>query len=187
MDVLVDAGYRADDLDAERAAAVCEFAMRRLGLSENTEVSISFVDDEEMAELNEEYRAKTGPTDVLSFECDNLEDGFPGAPEGLYSLGDIVVAPDVAERQARDYASTLADEIDLLLVHGILHLNGYDHIEDDEAAEMEALQTSILTAWRAQVAKLSHGDSNEQSEEGEVKPTCDPSQALCPGTEAACV
>lgn len=152
MRVLVDIRHRAGDVDAARVQAVCEFAMRQLELPEGTEVSVAFVDDAEMAELNLSYRGKEGPTDVLSFECDNLDDGFPADPEDLYSLGDIVIAPDVAERQAADFGSTLHDEVDMLLVHGVLHLNGYDHIEDADAEEMEALQNRILADWRAAMA-----------------------------------
>ena len=119
---------------------------------ENTEVSITFVDDEEIAQLNEEYRGKFGPTDVLSFECDGLDDEFELFDDDAFeepeiTLGDIVIATDVANRQKDEYGTTFEQEISLLLVHGLLHLCGYDHIEDEDAVVMEALEKKILSAW----------------------------------------
>ena len=120
------------------------------GLPKNTEVSISFVDDEEIAELNETFRNKIGPTDVLSFECDGVADEemmFDEDEDDVFELGDVVIAVDVAERQTKLYGTTLEEEISLLLVHGLLHLSGYDHIIEEEAEEMEALESVILNAW----------------------------------------
>ena len=116
----------------------------------NTEVSISFVDNEKIAELNERFRGIEGPTDVLSFECDNISDDMtaadgPNCP--LYELGDIIIAPDVAAAQADEYGNSFEQEISLLLVHGLLHLCGYDHITDDEAEVMEGREKELLTAW----------------------------------------
>lgn len=91
-----------------------------------------------------------GPTDVLSFECDNIADDMtaadgPACP--IYELGDIIIAPDVAARQAEEYGNSFEQEISLLLVHGLLHLCGYDHIQDDEAEVMEGREKELLTAW----------------------------------------
>ena len=116
----------------------------------NTEVSISFVTDEAIAELNERYRHKEGPTDVLSFESDGVADdpsAMTLAEDPVYELGDVVIAPDVASRQTREFGTTFEEEISLLLVHGLLHLCGYDHIEDDEAEVMEKREAEILEAW----------------------------------------
>jgi probable rRNA maturation factor len=85
------------------------------------ELSVSFVSAEEMAELHVKYAGEPGPTDVLSFTMDE---------EGL--LGDVVICPEVAAEQGRD----LSEELRLLLVHGILHLLGYDHEEEDERRAM---------------------------------------------------
>lgn len=155
MEILIQTDYGADIIDEAFVSEVCEFAMNMQGLPEHAEVSVTFVDNQTMAGLNGEYRGKSGPTDVLSFECDNLDDGFPSAPEDgpasvdVYSLGDIVIAPDVAAIQAQDYSDSFNDELALLLVHGILHLCGYDHIEDDEAQVMEDRQREILSAMKA--------------------------------------
>ena len=154
MNVLVNCLYGADAVDEARAQALAAFAMGRLDLPEGSEVSLSFVDDDEMAQMNEGYRGKEGPTDVLSFECDNLEDGFPeGEGAQGYLLDDIVIAPDVAARQAAEYGHGFLEEVDLLVVHGVLHLCGYDHIDDEEAREMEALQDAIVAAWAVHWAK----------------------------------
>ena len=150
MDVIIDDGYRAEEMrsivDIEGLVA---FAAASEHKPENSEVSISFVDDGRMQELNRDYRGLDRPTDVLSFECDNLDDGFmvPADDEVPYELGDIVIAPDVAERQAPEYGLDLADELSLLLVHGTLHLCGYDHLDDGEALEMEQRETAILSEF----------------------------------------
>lgn len=152
--VLVNLLHGEGLVDVERAQVVAAFAMGQMGLPEGTEVSLSFVDDDEMAAMNEAYRGKQGPTDVLSFECDNLDDGFPEDDgSSPYLLGDIVIAPDVCARQATGYGHGFLEEADLLIVHGVLHLCGYDHIDDDEAAEMEALQSRIVAQWGAQLAE----------------------------------
>lgn len=150
MNVLVNCLYGADAVDEARAQALAAFAMGRLDLPEGSEVSLSFVDDDEMAQMNEGYRGKEGPTDVLSFECDNLDDGFPApADGGPYELGDVIIAPDVARRQAAELGVDFLDEVDLLVVHGVLHLNGYDHVTDEDAAVMEPLQERIVGDLRA--------------------------------------
>lgn len=155
MRVLVDIRHGEGRVDEAGASALAAFAMAELGLPEEAEVSVTFVDDAEIAGLNSLYRGIDGPTDVLSFECDNLDDGFPdacapgaGCEGRVYSLGDVVIAPDVAARQARAYGNTLEEELSLLLVHGILHLNGYDHVDDADAELMEARQSEILSCWR---------------------------------------
>lgn len=150
MDILIEYGYREDDMKALPIEELARFVISSEGKPDNSEVSITFIDDEEMAELNARYRGKEGPTDVLSFECDNVDDGFaapPGFEEEIYELGDIVIAVDVAERQTRDYGTSLEGEVCLLVTHGLLHLCGYDHVEDDEAEIMEARERALLAAW----------------------------------------
>jgi probable rRNA maturation factor len=133
------------DLSAfERLAA---FALDREDAPENCELSIAIVELAEMTELNEQYRGKVGPTDVLSFGCDD-----PCAvlgPDEPVTLGDVVIAPEVAEAQAAEYGHTIEEELNLLLVHGVLHLLGYDHEADDDAAAMQVRERAILLAWSA--------------------------------------
>ena len=151
MDVLVTVDHGHDLVEEVEVEALCLFAMEQEGKPAESEVSVTFVDNEEMARLNSEYRGLEGPTDVLSFECDNVDDELTAvrSQDEPYELGDIVIAPDVAAAQADDYGTSLVEEFELLLVHGILHLCGWDHIKDAEAEAMEAREQEILTAWRA--------------------------------------
>lgn len=155
MEALITIEHGTDLLDEARIARLTAFAAQLLDLPDPSEVSLTFVDDDEMATLNEQHRGKTGPTDVLSFECDNLNDEFPTLDEP-FETGDIIIAPDVAARQAQELGHSFAEEVDTLLVHGILHLMGYDHIEDDEAAEMQALQDEVLNAWWTTMGDSAH-------------------------------
>ena len=108
--------------------------------SADTEISLRLVDIEEMTTLNENYRAKTGPTNVLSFPSD-----LPRELE-LPLLGDIVICAPVVRDEAQSQNKTLQAHWAHMTVHGTLHLLGYDHIEEDEALAMEALETEILTS-----------------------------------------
>ena len=147
MDILISYRYREDDLAPLPLEELTRFVLESERRPDATEVSVSFVDDAVIAELNEKYRGKQGPTDVLSFECDGCGDG-PDAPEdGVFELGDVIIAPDVAERQTAEFATTFEEEISLLLVHGLLHLGGYDHVVDEEAEVMEAREAELLRAW----------------------------------------
>ncbi len=155
MNALVDRSYREGDLADIPVSEIAAFVAACERVPEPCEVSISFVDDEAMARLNAEYRGMEGPTDVLSFECDNADDGlgFAQAAGEVYELGDIVVAPDVAERQAARFGNGFRGEIELLLVHGMLHLCGYDHVEDADAAQMEARERELLHEWCARTGE----------------------------------
>lgn len=133
-------------VDEARIRHLVQFAADSLGLPEPSEVSISFVTDEHIAEMNDRFRGKTGPTDVLSFECDNLDDGFPMDGD-MYEAGDIIIAPAVAMKQAQELGHSFEEEVDLLIVHGLLHLQGYDHVDDDDAALMQQVQDGILSKW----------------------------------------
>lgn len=104
------------------------------------ELSLVFTNDDSIQEINAEWRGKDKPTNVLSFPAFPLEPG--GIPGPM--LGDIVVARETVEREAVDLDKTFDDHLTHLLVHGFLHLFGYDHLEKDEAEEMEALETRIL-------------------------------------------
>ncbi len=150
MEILITYGHREEDLASLPIRDLALFVLEREGKPINTEVSISFVDDTAMAELNERFRGMEGPTDVLSFECDNIDDDItaadgPSCP--VYELGDIIIAPDVAARQSTEFGNSFEQEVSLLIVHGLLHLCGYDHIVDEEAEVMEARERELLTAW----------------------------------------
>lgn len=153
MDVQINYDYRGDDLKDMPLVKLAQFVLDHQEKPQNTEVSLSFVTDEEIARLNEQYRGKEGPTDVLSFECDGVEDELsdmvPAGFGDVYELGDVVIAPDVAERQTHEFGTTFEQEVSLLFVHGLLHLCGYDHIVEEDAKVMEALEDEILAAWNA--------------------------------------
>jgi len=125
------------------------FLIGELRLHPATELSLSLVDPDEMAELHVEWMGLAGPTDVLSFPMDELcvpasgEEPVPGM------LGDIVLCPQVAADQGETAGHGQTAELELLLTHGVLHLLGHDHAEPDEHAVMFALQDELLAAWRA--------------------------------------
>lgn len=106
---------------------------------EGAEVSVYIVDEDEGQELNAQYRGKDYPTNVLSFPADIAEE------VGVPLLGDLVVCAPVVEHEAQEQGKTLQAHWAHMLVHGTLHLLGFDHIEDDEAEAMEALETQIVT------------------------------------------
>lgn len=103
------------------------------------EVSVYIVDETESQELNSQYRGKDKPTNVLSFPADIPDE------VGVPLLGDLVVCAPVVEREAKEQGKTLEAHWAHMLVHGTLHLLGYDHIEDDEANVMEALEIRLIT------------------------------------------
>ncbi len=149
MEIPINYEYREEAvrslLDIEQLARL---VITEENKPEDTEVSINFVDDDAIWELNRDYRDVDRPTDVLSFECDGYEDGDIPVVEGMsFELGDIVIAPDVAERQAPEFGLSFADEMSLLITHGLLHLCGYDHMQDDEAEIMEAREKELLTKF----------------------------------------
>ncbi len=115
------------------------------------ELTLTFVDADEIAELNVEHMGKAGPTDVLSFplDADLLADpaGLDGVEGwGPLLLGDVVICPSVAAANAPTHAGTLDDELALLVVHGILHVLGHDHAEPDETTTMRRRELEHLTA-----------------------------------------
>lgn len=115
------------------------------GVEPRAEISVTFVDDAVIHELNREHRGVDRPTDVLSFPQFEPDEELP--PEPLpYPLGDVVVSIDTTERQAAEYGHGFDRELGFLLAHGILHLLGYDHITPDEEVAMRARQRELLTA-----------------------------------------
>ena len=144
MSVLISNDAELDTLlDAQEVEHICEVVLAAEGVERGVEISLSYVDEDEMHELNHEWRGIDRTTDVLSFECDSAFDDDIPADETL-ELGDIILAPQVIARQAPGFGNSPADECRLMLVHGMLHLLGYDHIEDDEAEVMEAREDAIL-------------------------------------------
>jgi probable rRNA maturation factor len=104
------------------------------------ELTLTFVDEAEIADLNAEHMGASGPTDVLSFPIDD-DDPLPDVPR---LLGDVVICPSVAAAQCADHAGSYDDELALLIVHGILHIRGHDHAEPAETARMRTRELELL-------------------------------------------
>lgn len=147
----------AGEVENVRIAEVVTATLDRLGVTD-AEVGIAVTSDEEIQGYNRDYRGVDAPTDVLSFPAqESAEDAGesespPTLPEELRAemdryLGDIMIAFPYAQRQARHFGNSAADELLLLAVHGTLHLLGYDHNTTEEEAEMWALQEEILAGW----------------------------------------
>jgi probable rRNA maturation factor len=138
-----------EPLDLAAFERLAAFVLDRENAPAYAELSVAIVDLAEMADLNQRYRGGEGPTDVLSFECDDL--CAAAEPDEPITIGDVVIAPEVAETQAVEYGHTVEEELNLLLVHGVLHLLGYDHEDDADAEVMQARERALLTAWAAAV------------------------------------
>jgi probable rRNA maturation factor len=146
IEVLNESGT---DVDAHELSKLSRFVMDRMRVHPLAELCIKVVDEATIAELNEQWMEKEGPTDVLAFPMDELRPGLVNEEPEEGVLGDLVLCPAVAQRQAKDAGHSTRDEVALLTVHGILHLLGYDHAEPEEHAEMFGLQDRLLTEWRA--------------------------------------
>lgn len=130
-------------VDDELLLKVARAALAHENVADRAELSIALVDEDEIRRLNAQYRGKDSVTDVLSFETGDEE---PSGAEFPHLLGDVVICPAVASRQAEEYGQTFEKEMALLLTHGILHLLGYDHQDDSEAEVMEAHEKAILAS-----------------------------------------
>jgi probable rRNA maturation factor len=140
------------DVDTDAVLAVARHALDEMGVNPLAELSVLLVDVGYMTELNHRWMGGEGPTDVLAFPMDEGSvDHGPGEVSGGEPalLGDIVLCPEVASKQAATAGHTPADELQLLTVHGVLHLLGYDHAEPEEEREMFGLQARLLSSWRA--------------------------------------
>jgi len=154
--------YAADEqsdfeVDLERWVALAKGALVDEGVRGLAEVSLIFADEPTIADLNQQFLGKEGPTDVLSFPIDAEPDlsgrvpdaggtgpGDPPLPEIPQLIGDVVICPAVAARNAVEHECTFDDEVALLVVHGVLHLLGWDHLIDEEAERMEARERDLL-------------------------------------------
>jgi probable rRNA maturation factor len=140
------------EVDTDAVLAVARHALDEMGVNPLAELSVLLVDVGYMTELNHRWMGSDGPTDVLAFPMDEGSvDHGPGEVTGAEPalLGDIVLCPEVAAKQAATAGHSAADELHLLTVHGVLHLLGYDHAEPEEEKEMFGLQAKLLSSWRA--------------------------------------
>jgi probable rRNA maturation factor len=151
IEVLNESGAAVDE---KGLTTLSRFVMDRMRVHPQAELCIKLVDEPTIANLNEQWMGKEGPTDVLAFPMDELRPGLVNEEPEDGVLGDLVLCVSVAERQAKEAGHAAADEVDLLTVHGILHLLGYDHAEPEEHREMFGLQARLLAEWQG----VSRGD-----------------------------
>jgi len=145
VEVLNESGM---DVNEKGLATLSRFVLDRMRVHPQAELCIKLVDEATIATLNEQWMGKEGPTDVLAFPMDELRPGLVNEEPEDGVLGDLVLCVAVAERQAAEAGHAAADEIDLLTVHGILHLLGYDHAQPEEHREMFGLQARLLAEWQ---------------------------------------
>lgn len=149
------------DVDLARWVELAKHVLVDSGVRGEAELSILFVDETVMAELNKRFMDKDGPTDVLAFPIDDpIDPGRwpdsgstgpdrepPEVNELPMLLGDVVICPSIAAQQAPEHAGSYDDELALLLVHGVLHVLGMDHAEPDETAAMQARERELLDRY----------------------------------------
>lgn len=141
------ADEQAASVAIDELHALAALVLREEGYPEEAEVTLLLVDESEMTSYNQRFLDRDGPTDVLAFP---LEELIPGLVPDIdangppLSLGDVVIAPSYVQLQADDHDVTFEDEMALMVTHGILHLLGYDHTEDEDAERMEARERQLL-------------------------------------------
>ena len=146
IEVLNESGH---EIDARHLAALSRFVLDRLRVHPLAELCIKVVDEETICELNARWMDKEGPTDVLAFPMDELRPGLVNEEPEEGILGAVMLCPAIAAQQAATAGHSTDEEVELLTVHGILHLLGYDHAEPEEHREMFGLQDELLAAWRS--------------------------------------
>ncbi len=148
---MIDVNNETDvEVDEAEFSALASYVLRQMHVADGAELAILFVDEAAMEELHIKWMDEPGPTDVLSFPMDELRPGTADHPTPAGLLGDIVVCPTVAARQAVTAGHSAAEEMLLLTTHGILHLLGYDHAEPEDEKEMFELQRTLLLTFLAQ-------------------------------------
>ncbi len=135
-----------DPPDVERLQRLAAHVLADQHVPTAMELSILLLDRAAMAELNAQHMGENGPTDVLAFPMDRPGETVAGEPA---ILGDVVLCPVVAAEQAREHGHPVEDELDLLLVHGILHVLGHDHAEAEERRLMVDLTDHLLAGFRS--------------------------------------
>ena len=175
-------------VDTLRWVRLAEAILVEEGVRGEAELSMLFVDEQAMTDLNKRFLGKEGPTDVLAFPIDDepieggrspdsggTGPGFTSEPSDLPTvLGDVVICPAVAFRNAPEHAGTYDDELALLLVHGVLHLLGMDHDDDDEAEAMEQRERQLLAKLYRRPGDAGPGDGADATPEPDQPTTIGP-------------
>ncbi len=137
------------EVDSMELVACSRYVLQELRVHPRAELSVILVDENTMSDLHQRWMDLPGPTDVMSFPMDELTPGRDGQEPVEGMLGDVVLCPQVAARQAAEAGHTTAEELLLLLIHGILHLLGFDHAEPAEQEEMFDRQRRLLLTFLA--------------------------------------
>jgi probable rRNA maturation factor len=149
MTLIIDSTDETNDLTEQQIIEIeriINFAAKKEKIVEQTEVSVTFVSNDRIQEINREYRDKDAPTDVISFAMEELGEGeVELVGEGMPRiLGDIIISVPKAKEQAEEYGHSFLRELGFLAVHGFLHLLGYDHMTKEDEEKMFTLQKEIL-------------------------------------------
>jgi probable rRNA maturation factor len=146
VDVLNETDHQLDELEL---VALSKYVMQQMRVHPGADLCLRLVDEAAMEVLHVQWMDLPGPTDVMSFPMDELRPGRDGEDPEEGVLGDIVLCPSVAARQAAEAGHATEEELLLLTTHGILHLLGYDHAEPEEEREMFELQRQLLLTFLA--------------------------------------
>ncbi|MDI6892352.1 MAG: rRNA maturation RNase YbeY [Actinomycetota bacterium] len=148
MEILISDCQKDVPVDLTLLKRLARFVLTQEEVDTAVELSVALVDEDEIRKLNLRFRGVDEPTDVLSFPLlEELVEEPPGLAESPSLLGDVIISPQVARKQARNYGRSLEEEIALLLVHGILHLLGYDHEIPADNKIMRTREKSILNKF----------------------------------------
>ena len=137
------------ECDTEALARLAAFLFPLVRIADDCELCITIVDEPRMEELHIQWMDLPDATDVLSFPMDEMRSAEPGQVPPTGILGDIVLCPEFARKQAAEAGRTLDEELQFLTTHGILHLLGHDHMTPEEYDVMFALQDELLAKWNA--------------------------------------
>jgi len=147
INVLIEEGLEIS-LDAEWLQNIVEKSLLAEDAPSNAEITLVIPGQERMQQLNREYRGKDRPTDVLSFSMsesrDQEDDGFISPPDGIIHLGEIVISYPQAALQAEERSHSIREEVAVLIIHGVLHILGYDHEKLEMEPAMTAREKEIL-------------------------------------------
>ncbi|MBG9210233.1 rRNA maturation RNase YbeY [Mammaliicoccus sciuri] len=142
----IDEQQVIDEDTKNQIESLLTFAAKKENITEDAELSISFVDEEEIQAINRDYRDKDKVTDVISFSLEEDEPEIEGLDMPRV-LGDIIICLEVAKEQAESYNHSLSRELGFLALHGFLHLLGYDHMTEEDEKEMFSRQDEILNEF----------------------------------------
>ncbi|MEN9294074.1 MAG: hypothetical protein RLZ38_400 [Actinomycetota bacterium] len=141
IDLENNSSYECND---SKLISLADFSLNKLGIHPDSELAIRLVDENEMEQLHLKWMDLPGPTDVMSFPMDEMKPHTAANGPGV--IGDIVLCPAFAEKNGKQ---SLAEELELLTVHGVLHLLGFDHEDVDDEVKMFGLQDEFLEQWRS--------------------------------------